>query len=634
MLRWSILLLLCAACSAAAEPAVRVKIDDFAALPILRSPILSPDGRQIAARAKVGAVYQVAVLDADHPDAKPKTFALGDIPIGAIHWAGPKRLLVEVVGTANLLGMTFPTGRLLIIDLPSGAARVADRKSRGIYGGDVLYVAPAGDSAVIASQDDAFTTPSVKRIDLATGDAVVIEKPRTDVWDWFADDQGAVRGGVAYDKKRWKLWYRPVAGQALRSVQGKFDKDDDSAVDRFIFSRDGDKGTIVTNERTGRFAAYHYTFSTGQIGEAIFEDPAVDVSKVIVDPTTQEISGIRYHDDRWKTFWVDPKLKLLQARVDRALPGADNQILGDPARDSRVLVLSSGASNPGTYFLFDQAKATMGAVLQSYERIDREQLAPVSAVRYRARDGLEIRGYLTIPKGAAARNLPLIMFPHGGPFVRDEAMYDPFVQFLANRGYAVFQPQFRGSTGFGKDFVERGYGQWGRKMQDDLDDGLDWLVSTGQVDPKRVCIVGASYGGYAALWGAIRNPERYRCAASVAGVTDLEAQLRSNRKSFTATRYFKEWRTKLKGDERFDLKSVSPLMQAARLKVPVLIAHGEKDQTVPVAQGRQMVKALAATKADVTSVFYKDGEHDFTSSEDLADFLRRLEAFLAKHNPA
>ncbi len=222
----------------------------------------------------------------------------------------------------------------------------------------------------------------------------------------------------------------------------------------------------------------------------------------------------------------------------------------------------------------------------------------------------------------------------GAHFVRDEWTYDPLVQFLANRGYAIFQPQFRGSTGFGKEFVERGYGQWGRRMQDDLDDGLDWLVSTGKVDPKRVCIVGASYGGYAALWGAIRNPERYRCAASIAGVTDLEAQLKANRKSFSATRYFKQWRTRVKGDVGFDLKSVSPLMQAARLKVPVLIAHGENDRTVPVAQGRLMVEALTASKADVTSIIYKNGGHDFSSSEDLADFLRRLESFLAKHNPA
>ena len=143
--------------------------------------------------------------------------------------------------------------------------------------------------------------------------------------------------------------------------------------------------------------------------------------------------------------------------------------------------------------------------------------------------------------------------PHGGPFARDDWEYDPLVQFLADRGYAVLQPQFRGSTGYGKAFVESGYGQWGRKMQDDLDDGVDWLVRSGKVDPKRVCIFGASYGGYAALWEVIRNPEKYRCAVSYAGVSDLSAQLRDNRKSFSATRYFRKWRTKVAGEGNIDL---------------------------------------------------------------------------------
>jgi dipeptidyl aminopeptidase/acylaminoacyl peptidase len=171
-------------------------------------------------------------------------------------------------------------------------------------------------------------------------------------------------------------------------------------------------------------------------------------------------------------------------------------------------------------------------------------------------------------------------------------------------------------------------------MQDDLDDGVDWLVKSGQVDPKRVCIVGASYGGYAALWGAIRNPDRYRCAASFAGVTDLAAQLKANKKMFSAGRYFREWRTKVQGDQNVDLAAISPLDQAARLKVPVLIAHGEDDENVSPDQGHRMAAALQKAGANVQSVFYKDQGHEWGSSENRADFLRRLDAFLAKYNPA
>ena len=620
--------------SAPAQSPPRIPIEDYAARPLLVSPILSPDGQQIATKAKVKDSYRLVILNANDPGGKPRQIEIGRTPITAMHWAGNNRILVELLATSELWGVEIPVGRMFVVDVRSGTARLADPKSRGIYGGDVLFVSDSGDWALIASQNGLSDTPSVKRVNLATGEAVVVEKAKPDVWDWFVDGDGVVRGGMAYDAKRWKLWYRSKAGEPFKVVSGKIGRDTDSAVDRLYFSRDGNKGTIVTNERNGRFGVYRYNFDSGEIGETIYENPHVDISEVIFNPNSRDISGIRYHEDRWKTHWIDPALKSLQAKVDRALPNSENEILGDPATDKRMLIWSGGASNPGTYFLFDQAKKTMNPVLQPYERIDPARLAEVKSVRYRARDGLEIPAYLTLPRGSDAKRLPLVLLPHGGPFARDEWEYDPIVQFLANRGYAVLQPQFRGSTGFGKDFVARGYGEWGRKMQDDLDDGVDWLASTGQIDPKRVCIVGGSYGGYAALWGAIRNPDRYRCAVSFAGVTDIEAQLRNNRKSFSATRYFKAWRTKVQGEGKVDLKTVSPLSQAARLKVPVLIAHGEEDETVSVKQGKQMVAALQKNGADVKFVFYKDGGHDFSSSEDMADFLRRLEAFLAKNNPA
>jgi dipeptidyl aminopeptidase/acylaminoacyl peptidase len=276
----------------------------------------------------------------------------------------------------------------------------------------------------------------------------------------------------------------------------------------------------------------------------------------------------------------------------------------------------------------------MHAVVDPYPRIDPALMSPVKPIRFNARDGLQLRGYLTLPKGREARNLPLVLMPHGGPFDRDHWEYDPIVQFLANRGYAVLQPEFRGSTGFGKGLVEKGYGQWGRKMQDDLDDSVDWLARTGQIDAKRVCIVGASYGGYAALWGAFRNSSRYRCAASLAGVSDLPALLRYDRKFFSARRYYREWRTHVAGENETDLRSVSPLSFATNAKVPILIGHGEEDERVPPKQSHDMVDALTKAGANVTSVFYKDTGHGFDSSANLEDWLKRLEAFLAKYNPA
>ena len=232
-------------------------------------------------------------------------------------------------------------------------------------------------------------------------------------------------------------------------------------------------------------------------------------------------------------------------------------------------------------------------------------------------------------------SLPLIVLPHGGPYgLRDRPDYDPEVQFLANRGYAVLQPNYRGSGGFGKEFYLKGEGQWGRQMQDDLDDGMDWLVRDGIVDPARVCIVGGSYGGYAALWGATRNPERYRCAASFAGVSDLGRQLKYQLTFRLDPRYRKDWRRIVQGPPEFDTKTVSPLFTVDQLKRPVLLVHGDADQTVPFRQSKLYADALkAAGKPYEFHTLVNEG-HGFSSSGNLKRWLDYLETFLTKWNPA
>jgi dipeptidyl aminopeptidase/acylaminoacyl peptidase len=228
----------------------------------------------------------------------------------------------------------------------------------------------------------------------------------------------------------------------------------------------------------------------------------------------------------------------------------------------------------------------------------------------------------------------LIILPHGGPYgVRDTLDYNTEVQFLANRGYAVLQPNFRGSDSYGEEYYKRGEGQIGRAMQDDLDDGMDWLEKEGTIDPARVCVVGTSYGGYAAMWSVIRNPERYRCAASFAGVTDFKSQLKYDGK-FVKSRYARAWRDKVRGAEDFDLDTVSPAQNAEKLTRPLLIAHGDEDSTVPYSQFTKMMKALKKAKKTVDNHTYKGEGHGFDDSVNKKDWLDRLEAFLAKHNPA
>ena len=617
--------------SLGAEPRpARIPIAKFAALPDISKPVLSPDGKLLVGQSTVNGNTSLIIIDADRPESVGKVIPLGKPSVASVTWAGSKRLLLQARITRKFGDNEIPFLRLVAIDVNTGYTRQLDPKSKGFFTGNVLYTDPAGGWALVSSQNSGFTYPSVKRVDLATGDAVVVEKEREKVWRWYADDKGVVRAGIAFDGPRWTIWYRDQPEEKLRAVRGKFRYDDDSTVDRLMFR--GNKSWVLSNDRTGRFSVYNYDVKTGVIGDAVFEHPEVDVDDVAFDPVTGQLSAVRYQDDRMRVFWIDPKMKALQTKLDGAIKDAVNLPVGWSNDENRVLIWSASASDPGRYYLLDRKKGQMHPVVESYPDIDPASLSEVQSIRYQARDGLTLRGYLTFPRGREPKGLPLIVLPHGGPFARDDWSYDPFVQFLANRGYAVLQPEFRGTTGFGKDFVARGYGEIGKKMQDDLDDGVDWLAKDGRIDPKRVCMVGFSYGGYAAMWGAIRNPERYRCAVSWAGPSDMNGMMRYDRQLFSASRYFREWRKRFQTGEELD--QVSPVKFASQLKVPVFIAHGEEDDTVPAKQSHKMVEALTAAGAPVTSAFYKDSKHNFGGSKDIESFLTKLEAFLDKHNPS
>lgn len=254
-------------------------------------------------------------------------------------------------------------------------------------------------------------------------------------------------------------------------------------------------------------------------------------------------------------------------------------------------------------------------------------------VSYRSRDGLTIPGYLTLPPGRPLNGLPLVVLAHGGPFYRDTWEFDPWVQLLANRGYAVLQANFRGSTGYGRDYMARGFGEWGTGMINDLIDGVGWLAGDGIVDASRVCIMGASYGGYAAIWSAISAPQVYRCAISFAGVTDLEDLMRHDRNFFYPTTY-RWWRRRIDGDAGMDLKAISPTDQAGQLSRPLLLVDGTEDRRVPVDQARKLRRVLQRADKPVEYLELPDVRHGFAKDADHIRFLSVADAFLARHNPA
>jgi dipeptidyl aminopeptidase/acylaminoacyl peptidase len=628
--------LLAAAPAAAPDPPTEpVPIEALAGVPFLSDPLLSPDGRHVAARVNEDGMEALAVYDLKGPrDAPPKL-----IPhFGGIHWfgwAGNDRVLVgSSIFSIFIAALPLQLTRLAGYELATGKT-VPIQAGDGLMGDAVIFTDPDGRFILLSAQKNWDDSPSVWRVDLATGAASEIQRKKAGIWNWFVDDAGTLRGGISYSSNGWTIYRRDSAGGELKRVSsGKISPDRETAIDSIGLLAGGDSGIIVTNERTGRFGVYRYDLNAQAIGEPIFEHPEVDATKPQISPDGRIVEGVYYEDDLPRVAWFTPELRQLQAQLDHVFPGKVNRVLNLSRDRNVVLVWSGSADDPGTYYVFDRKAKRMEAFAAPYDQLVDRRLAPVKPVRYAARDGLQIRAYLTLPAGREAKSLPLIVMPHGGPFARSSYEFDPLAQLLASRGYAVLQPNFRGSTGFGRDFVERGYGEWGRKMQDDLDDGVAWLAGQGTIDRKRVCLVGASYGGYAALWGAIRNPEIYRCAVSFAGVTDLRAMLKYDARAMVATRYSKLWRRKVEGEEKRDLAAVSPLQQSARLHVPVLIAHGELDGNVPADQSRLMIKALKDRGAAVQTVFYPKAGHGFTLSADSADFMKRVEAFLEVHNPA
>jgi dipeptidyl aminopeptidase/acylaminoacyl peptidase len=318
----------------------------------------------------------------------------------------------------------------------------------------------------------------------------------------------------------------------------------------------------------------------------------------------------------------------MQTAIAAQIRGGQPQIVSVSRDLSTAIVRVGGPDAPGAYFLYRAGEGSMRLLEMNNSTIGLKRMHPVRTIRYKARDGLEIAAVLTLPTGNAT-NLPLIVMPHGGPLARDSEDWDWWTQFLADRGYAVIQPNYRGSSGYGTPFTQKGEGQWGLAMQDDLNDAVAALAALGIADPKRVCMVGASYGGYAAMRAAQRDGARYRCAVSYAGVSDLNRMM-SHDRNFLGADARKDW---LKAQAP-DLRGVSPINFPEQFSIPILLFHGKKDRVVPLAQSRELAERLRAAHKDVTYVEQPEADHHFTRSADRLEFLKALEAFLAKYNPA
>lgn len=396
-----------------------------------------------------------------------------------------------------------------------------------------------------------------------------------------------------------------------------------------MFLSEPDKAVTIDNS-DGYDALYELDLKTLTRGAKIFGVSGYDIDGIVPNATRDGFISVSLTEDRLRHQWFDPEFARLQSEFDKSVGAGRSRITSMSADQKRMIVHVGGPEQAGAFYLFDrEGNGTLSRLAYVDEKLKLVKFAPVTTIRYKARDGVTIPAVLTLPKVATPKNLPLIVLPHGGPDARDSESWDWWVQFLAAKGYAVVQPNYRGSTGFGKVHYDLGNRQWGGTMQDDLNDAITHLAKEGIADPKRVCMAGASYGGYSAMRAAQRDGKLFRCAISFVGVSDLGAIAKFDRKSL----FGREEVSYLKGKAP-DFESVSPLRVPEQFGTPILLMHGKNDLRVPVEQSRKMAEKLKAAGKDYRYIEQPLGDHHFSRQEDRLQFLQEMEAFLAKHNPA
>jgi dipeptidyl aminopeptidase/acylaminoacyl peptidase len=385
-----------------------------------------------------------------------------------------------------------------------------------------------------------------------------------------------------------------------------------------------------------RVGLYLYDLEKELFGEPLIENPTYDLISAQVSRDGKHVIRHCYRAHVRICSFSDAKIDAHMKGIRKYFEESANVYTFDSSEDGKsILLYVEGPREPPSYYIYLTEKRgidVIGAVRKALLTTTRPRAAVIS---YKARDGRDLTGYLTAPVSADANTrLPLVLMPHGGPEMRDTLTFDPWVQYLVARGYAVFQPNFRGSDGFGKAFAESGYGEWGRKMQDDLTDGVKALVDAGTADPARVCIVGASYGGYAALAGAALTPDLYKCAVSIAGISDLDDFIGWRKRNWGRDSEGYTYWLKAIGDPDKDearLREVSPLARAASIKIPVLLVHGSEDFVVPIAQSKAMKKALDKSGRKTELITLEKEGHSYWSDENEKLTMTAIDNFLWQH---
>lgn len=471
------------------------------------------------------------------------------------------------------------------------------------------------------------------RLNLNTGELSLLAENPGNIQGWMTDHEGKLRVALAIvDGVNTQILYRETEDQPFRPVLTTNFKETVSFVS---FTPDNKMVYALTNIGRDKAALVLMDPATCEEKEVLYTNDKYDIAGVGYSEAKKKLVSVSCigHKGNIRHFF-DSDEEAIRARLEERLKGYDIGTTSEDRSENIRMIYAGSDRTYGTYYLYNVKEDQLTKVADLAPWIKEEEMSPMHPITYTSRDGLTIEGYLTLPKGftpETARNLPVVVNPHGGPWARDTWGYNPEVQFLANRGYAVLQMNFRASTGYGRRFTELGYKQWGQTMQDDITDGVQWLIKEGIADPKRVAIYGASYGGYATLAGVTFTPELYACAIDYVGVSNLFTFMQ------TIPPYWKpllDMMYEMVGDPVKDkemMEKYSPVFHVDRIKAPLFIAQGANDPRVNKAESDQMVEALKQRGIEVEYMVKDNEGHGFHNEENRFDFYRAMEKFLAAH---
>lgn len=584
-------------------------LEEFARLPQYSNPTVSPDGQLIAATVVINGKPIIYIKNRQQPDKVYPPIQTQGMYFSGYYWVNNERLIVNLRTSAKFGKILYNYQRPVSVKYTGEEAIGLEMKPNkwGYFLPFPQFVGIDQDNPntllmTLDSEEGRWGSPVVHSVDVVTGKRKQIQSNDRDIQNWLADYNGVVRIGSRLNQKNneFSIIYRRKEGAAWETLQ-KVSYFEHDRLRPLRFLKEDPNILLVTTRQLedtqennldgSAYKIYRYNLSTRSIeGEHIDKD--YDVAK---------------------------------ASVEKAMPNVKVDIVSMD-KSKRVSIVKTYSDNKSPmYFVLDRNTKTLDFLGSEYPALENATLAKMNNTEYPARDGAKIPAYVTLPEGSSGKNLPFVIYVHGGPWARDYWGFDNYVQYFANKGYGVLQPQFRGSTGFGSKHEEAGYGQWGRLIQDDITDGVKWLIAEGVADPKRICIVGSSFGGYAAAQGLVKTPDLYKCGISVNGVLNLEKLY-----SDMGHLYFKNLVRKLFNDED-NLKPDSPFHNIASIKSPLLLVASEKDTVVPVDHSRTMNTKMSEQGKSVNYIELPGGEHWRTSETQELAIFKAMDVFLTQH---